>query len=76
MKTKLKINNNGDAILSFNESIYPCSLIEQAADAFKKQHNIKFSNSSIKISSQDKEENEKLAYEFFNYLIALKQNEN
>jgi len=74
MKTEIKIYKN-KAVLCFNGKIYSQRLIEGAVSSFNEVCNISYLDGKAHIESKDKDNVLFLAYEFFNYLLALIQNE-
>ncbi len=73
-KTVIRNEKGQGWVLSFNNNIYPVSLLKQAVDDFKDYADIEYSEPNVVIRGDGADK--KNAYEFFNYLLALRKNEN
>jgi hypothetical protein len=69
MQTKIIVRDK-DIEISLNKNIYTEPLVKKTCDLFQTHTPIKNTKDKIIITSTD----ESIALEFFNYLIALRQN--
>ena len=62
MKTKIKIKDKGEILISLNNHIYHIQDIKKAADSFKECYDIELSDRYVIIHEPDIEKGKKLAF--------------
>lgn len=72
---RIKVNpKKNEVILTFNEKIYRWGAVQQAIEDFKTLCEIKIEKKAIILKPKQKENLEKLGYEFYNYTLGVMKN--